>query len=818
MARKGPERSTTPPPEGDGTVIDIDVSEEMRNAFLEYSVSVIHSRALPDARDGLKPVQRRILYSMAELGLRPDRGHVKSSKVVGDTMGNYHPHGDQAIYDALVRMAQDFSMRLPLVDGHGNFGSLDAGPAAARYTEARLASAAMLLVTDLDEETVDEVPNYDDRLMQPEVLPAAYPNLLVNGATGIAVGMATSMAPHNLIEVVAAARHLIAHPNCTLDELMKHVPGPDLPGGGRIVGLEGIRDAYLTGRGVFRTRATARIEKLTPRKMGIVVTELPYLVGPEKIREKIKELVNAKRLSGISDLKDLTDRKNGLRVVIEIKNGFNPEAVLEELYRLTPMEDSFGINNVALVGGQPATLGLKELLQVFVDFRTDVIRRRTEFRLGKRRDRLHLVEGLILAILDIDEVIALIRSSDDTAMARTRLMDVFDLSRLQADYILQLQLRSLTRFSRVELETERDDLARQIEQLAALLADERLLQRVVSNELAEVAKTHGTPRRTVLLESAGVPARTATPLEIADDPCWVLLSSTGLLARTRSADPVPADGGRATHDAIIAAVATSARGELGVVTSRGRVLRISALDLPALPPTSGAPSLGGGAPLAAYVDLARGEDVLTLMSLSETGPGLALGTASGVVKRVLPDAPANRSDWDVIALKPGDEVIGAVDLASGDEDLVFITGEAQLLRFGAASVRRQGRAAGGMAGIRLSPSDKAVFFGAVAPTADAIVVTSSGSSDALPGTEPGALKVTSYAEYPAKGRGTGGVRCHRFLKGEDVLVLAWAGTTPARAAAGNGVPVALPPATGRRDGSGTPATTVIAAIAGPVSN
>ena len=547
----------------------------------------------------------------------------------------------------------------------------------------------MLLVTDLDEETVDEVPNYDDRLMQPEVLPAAYPNLLVNGATGIAVGMATSMAPHNLIEVVAAARHLIAHPNCTLDELMKHVPGPDLPGGGRIVGLEGIRDAYLTGRGVFRTRATARIEKLTPRKMGIVVTELPYLVGPEKIREKIKELVNAKRLSGISDLKDLTDRKNGLRVVIEIKNGFNPEAVLEELYRLTPMEDSFGINNVALVGGQPATLGLKELLQVFVDFRTDVIRRRTEFRLGKRRDRLHLVEGLILAILDIDEVIALIRSSDDTAMARTRLMDVFDLSRLQADYILQLQLRSLTRFSRVELETERDDLARQIEQLAALLADERLLQRVVSNELAEVAKTHGTPRRTVLLESAGVPARTATPLEIADDPCWVLLSSTGLLARTRSADPVPADGGRATHDAIIAAVATSARGELGVVTSRGRVLRISALDLPALPPTSGAPSLGGGAPLAAYVDLARGEDVLTLMSLSETGPGLALGTASGVVKRVLPDAPANRSDWDVIALKPGDEVIGAVDLASGDEDLVFITGEAQLLRFGAASVRRR---------------------------------------------------------------------------------------------------------------------------------
>ena len=472
-------------------IVDIDVSAEMQNAFLEYSVSVIHSRALPDARDGLKPVQRRILFGMHGLGLRPDKGHVKSSRVVGEVMGKYHPHGDSAIYDALVRMAQPFTMRLPLVDGHGNFGSLDDGPAASRYTEARPAAAALLMTTGLDEDTVDFVPNYDEQLTQPGVLPAAYPNLLVNGVSGIAVGMATNIPPHNLVEVIGAARHLIAHPDCSLDDLMKFVPGPDLPMGGRIIGLDGIRDAYLTGRGTFRTRATAKVEKLTPRKSGIVVTELPYLVGPEKVSERIKTLVQGKKLQGISDIKDLTDRKHGLRLVIEIKNGFNPEAVLEQLHKLTPMEDSFGINMVALVDGQPRTLGLKDLLRCFVDFRIEVVRRRTEFRLAKRKDRLHLVEGLLIAILDIDEVIQLIRSSDDASAARTRLIDVFDLSEAQANYILELQLRRLTKFSRIELEGERDDLQRQIEELEAILADEKLLHRTVSGELADVAKAQG---------------------------------------------------------------------------------------------------------------------------------------------------------------------------------------------------------------------------------------------------------------------------------------------------------------------------------------
>ncbi len=810
-------RRSTPPPTEPVVerIVDIDVQVEMQNAFLEYAVSVIHSRALPDARDGLKPVQRRILYGMHGLGLRPDKGHVKSSRVVGEVMGKYHPHGDSAIYDALVRMAQPFTMRLPLVDGHGNFGSLDDGPAASRYTEARPAAASLLLTQGLDEDTVDFVPNYDDSLLQPEVLPAAYPNLLVNGVSGIAVGMATNIPPHNLVEVIGAARHLIAHPDCSLDDLMKYVPGPDLPQGGRIIGLDGIRDAYLTGRGSFRTRATARVEKLTPRKQGIVVTELPYLVGPEKVSERIKTLVQGKKLQGISDIKDLTDRKHGLRLVIEVKNGFNPDAVLDQLYKLTPMEDSFGINMVALVEGQPRTLGLKDLLRCFVDFRIGVVRRRTEFRLGKRRDRLHLVEGLLVAIVDIDEVIQLIRSSDDVATAKARLISVFDLSDAQATYILDLQLRRLTRFSRIELETERDELLRQIAELETILADEKVLHRLVATELADVAKAHGTPRRTVLLESAGTPATNATPLEVADDPCWVLLSSTGLLARTSTGDPVPAQGPRAKHDAIVGAVRTSARGEFALVTSRGRMIRLSALELPALPPLGGAPALSGGAPLAAYVDLPRGEEPLTIVSLGGEGPGLALGTAQGVVKRVTNDHPA-RHDWEAIVLKDGDSVVGAVDLVTGDEDLVFLTSDAQLLRFPAAGVRPQGRVAGGMAGIRLAAGARVVFFGAVDPGADNVVVTASGSSGALPGTQPGALKVTPYAEYPVKGRATGGVRAHRFLKGEDTLVLGWVGGTPARASGAGGVALELPEANGRRDGSGAPGTAVIAGIAGPV--
>src|ERR687894_1503745 len=414
---------TPAPPEDDFTerIVDIDVSSEMQTSFLEYAYSVIYSRALPDARDGLKPVQRRILYTMDEMGLRPDRAHVKCARVVGQVMGIYHPHGDGAIYDALVRMAQPWSMRLPMIDGHGNFGSPDDSPAAMRYTECRMAPPAVAMTASIDEDTGDFKPNYDSRELEPSVLPAAIPNLLVNGASGIAVGMATNMAPHNLVEVVQALRHLITHPKAGLDDLMRFIPGPDLPTGGKIVGLDGVRDAYETGRGTFRMRATARIETFGRRK-GIVVTELPYGVGTEKVVERIKTLVQGKKVQGIADIKDLTDRAHGLRLVIEVKNGVVPEALLEQLYKLTPMEDSFGINTVALVDGQPRTLGLKELLEVYLQHRYDVVRRRSVFRRNKAADKLHLVEGLLVAIRDIDEVIQLIRGSDDAEQARERLM------------------------------------------------------------------------------------------------------------------------------------------------------------------------------------------------------------------------------------------------------------------------------------------------------------------------------------------------------------------------------------------------------------
>jgi DNA gyrase subunit A len=502
----GMARSTKQPPLPDDFeehILDIDVGEEMRTSFLEYAYSVIYSRALPDAKDGLKPVQRRILYTMADMGLRPDRGHVKSARVVGEVMGRLHPHGDGAIYDALVRMAQPWSMRVPFVDGHGNFGSADDPPAAMRYTECRMAPAALAMTGSIDEDTVDFKPNYDSRETEPVVLPAAIPNLIVNGATGIAVGMATNIAPHNLIEVVQALRHLITHPTASLEDLMRFIPGPDLPTGGKIVGLDGIRDAYESGRGSFKMRATARVENVTPRRKGIVVTELPYGVGPERVIERIKSLVQGKKLQGISDVKDLTDRDKGLQLVIEVKNGFVPEAILEQLYKLTPMEDSFGINAVALVEGQPRTLGLKEMLDVFLGHRYDVVRRRSVFRRGKAAERLHLVDGLLVAILDIDEVIQLIRSSDNAEQARTRLIDVFELTEVQATYILDMPLRRLTKFSKLELDKEKAELERTIEELDAILSDEGLLKKVVSDELNDVAKTYGTPRRTILLASAG---------------------------------------------------------------------------------------------------------------------------------------------------------------------------------------------------------------------------------------------------------------------------------------------------------------------------
>lgn len=870
-------------------IVETPLNEEMSKSFLEYAYSVIYARALPDARDGLKPVQRRIIYQMGQMSLNPDRPYMKSARVVGEVMGKLHPHGDSAIYEAMVRLAQPFAMRLPLVDGHGNFGSLDDGPAASRYTEARMAPAALGMNADIAENTVDFTPNYDNKLQEPTVLPAAIPNLLVNGGSGIAVGMATNMATHNLGEVVAAAKHLMRHPDATLEELMRYVPGPDWPGGGVIVGRKGIREAYETGRGALTTRSVTHIENVTARKKAIVVTELPFMVGPERVLERISEGVKNRKLDGISGAIDLTDRHNGTRLVIEIKTGFDPNAVLAQLFKHTPLQDNFTINNVALVNGRPHTMGLKEMLQVWVDHRRVVIRRRSEFRRKKALERLHLVEGLLLAMVDIDEVIQVIRSSDDAEAAKTKLIAVFDLDEIQAQYILDLRLRRLTKMSRIELEAERDDLKRRIEELERILASDEALDGVVIDEMDDAVAKYGTPRRTVLLDEdeegnltpvvahgddgisanamaaaraaatvssaaadvaaaakaakkAGDENATASALQIDDEPCAVMLSATGLIART-SEDAVErwenrsASDGRAKDDQIVSMFRTSTRSSYGLVTSAGRLVLAHVVELPKVS-ADGPLSVTGGVKaeellgMTENTDPIRGERVIAAIDMPSTDDDgqlvpLALGTRNGVVKRWNRESPTTMDSWSVIDLKDDDEVLAAAE-ARDEDRLVFVSTDSSLLTFEAKNVRPQGRTAGGMAGIRLAEGCSVAAF-AVVPdgkvtwnyeegenglfsASGAVVLTVAGDSEALPGTENGAAKVTPLEMYPTKGRGTGGVRSQRFLKGQDTLILAFVGAYPLHASTQSGAPVELPKPDMRRDGSGTDLSAPIAVV------
>ncbi|WP_373110890.1 DNA gyrase/topoisomerase IV subunit A [Bifidobacterium longum] len=889
-------------------IVETPLNEEMSKSFLEYAYSVIYARALPDARDGLKPVQRRIVYQMGEMNLTPDRPYMKSARVVGEVMGKLHPHGDSAIYEAMVRLAQPFAMRLPLVDGHGNFGSLDDGPAASRYTEARLGPAALGMNADIDEDTVDFTPNYDNKLKEPTVLPAAIPNLLVNGGSGIAVGMATNLATHNLGEVVNAAKFLMAHSDATLEQLMRYVPGPDWPTGGTIIGRDGIREAYATGRGTLTTRAATHIEHVTARKQAIVVTELPYMVGPEKVIERISDGVKNRKLEGISGAFDLTDRHNGTRIVIEIKTGFDPHAVLVQLFKHTPLQDNFAMNNVALMEGRPHTMGLKEMLQVWVDHRRVVIRRRSEYRKKKALERLHLVEGLLLAMLDIDEVIQVIRTSDDADAAKSRLMVVFDLDEVQAQYILDLRLRRLTKMNRIELEAERDDLKKRIEELTRILSSAEALDQVVTDEMDEAVAKWGSPRRTVLLDAD--PDGTLTPvvaqgagasgvsksaleavkaattissaeadvaaaaaaakktgeqstltgaLKIEDEPCVVMMSATGLIARTTpSAMDVfnarSTSDERLRDDQITTIFETSTRATYGLVTSAGRLVLAHVVDLPALP-AAATLSLKGGVQadeligMTESTDPIRGERVITAIAMeqptsgktsakdeSEDGgaaeakplPSLAIGTRNGVIKRWNREAPTTMDSWPVIDLKDGDEVVFAA-VAEDDDRLVFISSDSSLLTFEAKNVRPQGRTAGGMAGIKLAEGARVAAFnvvpaGKVAWTYEegengltsgsgAVVLTVAGDSDALPGTENGAAKVTPLEMYPTKGRATGGVRSQRFLKGQNTLILAWVGLYPLHASTSAGSPVELPKPDMRRDGSGVDLASPIAFIA-----
>ena len=736
-------------------IVDIDVSAEMQESFLEYSYSVIYSRALPDARDGLKPVQRRIIYQMGEMGLKSDRGHVKSARVTGEVMGKLHPHGDQAIYDALVRMSQNFSLRLPLIDGHGNFGSLDDGPAAARYTEARLAKAAEALNQSLDEDVVDFTPNYDAQLTEPSVLPAAFPNLLVNGASGIAVGMATNMPPHNLKEVVAALHLLIKNPEASLDQIMEVLPGPDLPAGAVALVGDGLREAYLTGRGTFRTRAKISVEMVGPRRTGLVITELPYLVGPERVIEKIRDAVTSKKLEGIHNVVDLTDRENGLRLIIELKTGFDPASVIDALYRLTPIEESFGINNVALVEGRPQQMPLKALLEVYLKHRISVTTRRSKNRLDHRMGRLHLLDGLAIAVLNIDEIIEVIRTSDTAEAARDRLKTVFDLSELQSDYILELRLRRLTRFSLIELETEADTLRKEIANLQQLLGSDELVKRLVSKEHDEVAAEFGDARRTQLIDSEGVTiSRKAVQVtQLEDSPATVTLDALGNLFR---AEP-------STQTASVAgtSISTSLRKDVGLVTSKGRIIRVHVSDLPAMS--------AGVSTNASSADKFLGLSGESVVGIADwlSDDTYALGTTNGVVKRLSGPFP-DKEEVGLIGLKDGDKIV-AFTVAADDTELCFVTSSANLLIFPAKSVRPQGLSASGMSGIS-SPESLVISFGVVDSGSN--LVTAANSSLALGSTDSGAIKITPVANYPRKGRGTQGVRCHRFLKNQDQLYFA----------------------------------------------
>lgn len=868
-------------------IVETPLNEEMSKSFLEYAYSVIYARALPDARDGMKPVQRRIVYQMGNMNLTPEHAYMKSARVVGEVMGKLHPHGDSAIYEAMVRLAQPFSLRLPLVDGHGNFGSLDDGPAASRYTEARLAPAALGMNADINEDTVDFAPNYDNKLKEPTVLPSAIPNLLVNGASGIAVGMATNMATHNLGEVVAAAKYVMKHPNATLDDLMQIVPGPDWPGGGIIIGRSGIREAYETGRGAFTTRSKTHIENVTARKKAIIVTELPFMVGPERVLERISQGIKARKLDGISGAIDLTDRHNGTRIVIEIKTGFDPNAVLAQLFKHTPLQESFTINNVALVDGRPHTMGLRELLDVWILHRRTVIRRRSEFRLNKAKERLHLVEGLLLAMLDIDEVIQVIRSSEDAETAKSKLISVFDLDEIQAQYILDLRLRRLTKMSRIELEGEKNDLLQKIDELNEILSSANQLDKVVIAEMDYAVKQWDTPRRTILLDeqedgsftpvctknskevnsdsamdaviaanqltnaqadvaAAASAARksgdadaTSAALQLSDEPCAVALSTSGLIARTsvETFNRWQAHSSNIFDTPCLNVFTTTTRATYALITSAGRLVIAHVADLPHLNQgdENVSESLSNGVKASELLtstqstDPIRGEKVVAAIALSESDSKtpLTIGTKNGVVKRWNFESPTTMDSWSIIDLKDNDSVINAA-LANDEDRLVFISSDSSLLTFDAKQVRAQGRSSAGMAGIRLNEGCTVSAFAVVAKNdvewnyeegenglfsaSGSVVFTLAGDSDALAGTENGAAKITPLEMYPTKGRGTGGVRSQRFLKGQNTILAAYVGNYPLYATTQRGANVELPKPDMRRDASGTELVSPIAHI------
>jgi DNA gyrase subunit A len=751
--------------EGRVGIEPIEIQEEMESSFLDYAMSVITSRALPDARDGLKPVHRRILWGMHDIGARPDRSFLKCARITGHVMGHFHPHGDGAIYDALVRMAQDFSLRHPLVDGHGNFGSPDFGPAASRYTECRLDRISMEMLDGIDEETVDFQDNYSGETEEPVVLPARFPNLLVNGSQGIAVGMATNIPPHNLGETIDATVHLLEHPEATADDLMQFIKGPDFPTGALIMGRQGIMDAYRTGKGSIKLRAVAEIVEGTGRQRDrIVVTEMPYQTSIAATATKIKELVESRQVEGIADVND-ESAKGQTRLVIELKKDAPGLVILNNLYKHTPLQTNFAVNMVALVDGIPRTLSLDQALSAYVDHQIDVVRRRSEFRLRKARDRAHIVEGLLKAINVIDEIIALVRSSENRAEARSRLIvEPFEFSETQADHILNLQLGQLTRLARVDLETELESLAETIRELEAILADESLLRGVIRDEMLAIKEKYADGRRSQITFDAG-----ELDLEdlIDDEELVVTMSSKGYVKSVVS-DSFRAQGrgGRGVagaklrdDDYVTHILTTTAHAYLLFFSNMGRVYRLKAHEIPKKDRTA------RGTAIVNLLALQPGEHIQAIVDTRdyETNRFLFFATRQGQVKKTRFNEydSSLRTGLIAINLRDGDELVSVLP-TDGDQDVFMVSRSGMAIRFTEDDVRAMGRAAAGVRGMKLRSGDEVVSCDVARPDVALLLVTDAGYG-----------KRTQLEHFNAQGRGGQGVRGIKLTARKGKVVAAF---------------------------------------------
>ena len=786
---------------GAKALIDTPFNTEISKSFLEYSMSVVYSRALPSLTDGLKPVQRRILFSMQEEGYTADKEFVKSAKPVSSTMGNYHPHGDSSIYNALVKLAQPLYLNIPLVEGYGNFGDVTgSGPAASRYTECKLSKEATLLLSELREKTVPMRANYSDDSEEPEYLPVQFPNLLVNGNFGIAVGFASNFAQHNGGESINAAKYLLKNPNATVQQLMKYIPGPDFPTGGQIIGDDGIVQAYTTGQGKIRIRSTYTIVPIGRGKHEIVFTELPFGAKTEDIIKKIKENIKIGKLSGIADAQDLTDHDNGLRFVVELKAGVNPQVVANDLLRLTPLEETFGINNTCLVDGEPKTVGLVEILQSFLDHRADIVTRRSQFRKDKRAAELHLIEGLLKALANVDEVIRIIRSAATTAEAHEKLVKKFKVDDIQATYILDIQLRRLTKFDQIELNTRKAKLVEELTALNKILGDDEELKAVISKELDEVKKIISQPRRSVIvggalaehIEAAKEVAKTVS-LEVADGPAVVGVFADGSVVRIPSANTYDLKtNGRGKLNPLVSVLSSQLKNKVVLVSNKGNGFRVDVMHLTETKPTAASTIIS---------DLGKGERIIAVAPAEvDKGTGVFFATKQGTVKITKPDWPVRADTFELLSLAAGDELVVArwLDTQAG-VDIALLSSDSSLLTFPAEKINPQGRTGAGVAGIKLGAGQSVIA--AAALTAEeagfANVLTSTGSS----------VKLSPFKLYPAKGRATGGVRSHAFVKGENGLVSGFIGAD-ILAADAQGAKITLPAVNPKRDGSGTKTTDV----------